>query len=155
MKRNKIKRILDRHYNGIETPKHLEAKLSATIDRLAAKEHSDAQEQQAAQLTAQEQAKCRSHFTGSRMLTPTARRIAGIAALAILIITLAIFLPNKENHTEPADTCKTVSEAYLETEEVLEYISCLMNKGINKVSETQNSLSALQTIHKYIEIKEQ
>ena len=166
MKRNKIKEILDRHYNGIETPEHLEARLSATIDRLAAQEPLSAQEPPAAQeqLTATAQAstntcsgtaKRKHQFTVSRRLTPTARRIAAVAAIAILAITVAIFLPKNNKHAIPEDTCATVNEAYRETEEVLNYVSCLMNKGLSKISETQNSFSALQTIHKFIEIKEQ
>ena len=154
MKRNKIKEILDRHYNGIETPEHLEARLSATIDRLTAQEQLT-ETAKASTNTCSGTAKRRHPFTVSRRLTPTARRIAAVVAIAILAITVAIFLPKNDKHAIPEDTCATVNEAYRETEEVLNYVSCLMNKGLSKISETQNSFSALQTIHKFIEIKEQ
>ena len=87
MKRNKIKEILDRHYNGIETPDHLEARLSATIDRLAAQEQLTATAQ-ASTNTCSGTAKRKHQFTVSRRLTPTARRIAAVAAIAILVLQL-------------------------------------------------------------------
>ncbi len=41
---NKIKKIMDQHYEQVEVPEDLEAKISATIDRLAAQEDAGTKE---------------------------------------------------------------------------------------------------------------
>ncbi|HHV04352.1 MAG: hypothetical protein WCQ69_08645 [Bacteroidales bacterium] len=142
MKTDKIKKIMDKHYEGIEVPSGLEAKISATIDRLAAAETANDQEQEKPRRIKLVQK--HPHW-----------RIVAVAASVTIVITLAIFLPVKENRVQLADTFTNVDDAYQETEKVLEYVSSLMNKGVAKVSETQESIRSIKTINKYLEIKEQ
>ncbi|HPM02489.1 MAG TPA: hypothetical protein PK816_10080 [Candidatus Cloacimonadota bacterium] len=124
---------MDKHYKEIEVPGDLEAKLSATIDRLAAEE---------------------SHGVSQRhSRRVTLWKVLAVAASVTIIITLALFLPVRDSHLQIADTFTNTRDAYLETEEVLLYVSSLMNKGVDKVSETQKNISALNTVNKYIEIQ--
>jgi hypothetical protein len=133
MKADKIKDIMDKHYQGIEVPGDLEARLSATIDRLAAEE---------------------AHSDGARPARRvTMWKVVAVAASVTIIVTLALFLPVRDSHIQIADTCTYTRDAYQETEEVLQYVSSLMNKGVNKVSETHKNISAINTVNKYIEIK--
>lgn len=133
MKADKIKDIMNKHYQGIEVPGDLETRLSSTIDRLAAEE---------------------AHSDGAR----PARRVTlwkavAVAASVTVIITLALSLPVRDSSLQIADTFTNARDAYQETEEVLQYVSSLMNKGVNKVSETHKTISAINTVNKYIEIK--
>ncbi|HBG53578.1 MAG TPA: hypothetical protein DDW70_05145 [Rikenellaceae bacterium] len=133
MKADKIKDIMNKHYQGIEVPGDLETRLSSTIDRLAAEE---------------------AHSDGAR----PARRVTlwkavAVAASVTVIITLALSLPVRDSNLQIADTFTNARDAYQETEEVLQYVSSLMNKGVNKVSETHKTISAINTVNKYIEIK--
>ena len=133
METDRIKKIMDKHYQEIEVPGDLEAKLSATIDRLAAEE---------------------SHGVSQRhSRRVTLWKVLAVAASVTIIITLALFLPVRDSHLQIADTFTNTRDAYLETEEVLLYVSSLMNKGVDKVSETQKNISALNTVNKYIEIQ--
>jgi len=141
MKTDKIKEIVDQHYKGIEIPTGLEDRISATIDRLAA----------------EEQAGCGIEKKNRKirlLQRPTLIKTLAIAASVALIISLAVTWPVKEDPVYLADTCTDVDQAYRETEKVLEYVSRLMNKGVDKVSETSSNISAIKTINKYIEIKE-
>ena len=124
---------MDKQYQEIEVPVDLEARLSATIDRLAAEE---------------------SHGVSQRhSRRVTLWKVLAVAASVTIIIILALFLPVRDSHLQIADTFTNTRDAYLETEEVLLYVSSLMNKGVDKVSETQKNISALNTVNKYIEIQ--
>jgi anti-sigma-K factor RskA len=119
---NSIKKIMDQHYNRVEVPEDLEAKISATIDRLAAQEDAGKKEQNEPVLI-----KLRSRHTIWRSIA--------VAASVVLLITLAVFVPVREPAVQLADTYTNVEEAYDETEKVLQYVSSLMNKGKDKVED--------------------
>ncbi|MFA5301806.1 MAG: hypothetical protein WC395_03880 [Bacteroidales bacterium] len=136
---NKIKKIMDQHYDRVEVPEDLEAKISATIDRLAAQENTGRKEQDEPVLIT---------------LRPrhTIWKSIAVAASVVLIITLAVFVPVREPVVQLADTYTNVEEAYDETEKVLQYVSSLMNKGIDKVEQTHSEISTINTLNKYLEI---
>ncbi|MFA5443966.1 MAG: hypothetical protein WC128_03260 [Bacteroidales bacterium] len=117
----KIKKIMDQHYEQVEVPEDLEAKISATIDRLAAQEEPV--------------------LIALKPRHAIWKTIA-VAASVVLLVTLAVFVPVREPAVQLADTYTNVEEAYDETEKVLQYVSSLMNKGIDKVEE----------LNKYLEI---
>ena len=125
---NKIKKIMDQHYEQVEVPEDLEAKISATIDRLAAQEEA--------------------RLKPRRALWKT----IAVAASVVLLLTLAIFVPVREPSVQLADTYTNVEEAYDETEKVLQYVSSLMNKGVDKVAQTHSDISTINTLNKFIEI---
>ena len=125
---NKIKKIMDQHYEQVEVPEDLEAKISVTIDRLAAQE--------------------KARLKPRRAIWKT----IAVAASVVLLLTLAVFVPVREPAVQLADTYTNVDEAYDETERVLQYVSSLMNKGIDKVEQTHSEISSNNTLNKFIEI---
>lgn len=125
---NKIKKIMDQHYEQVEVPEDLEAKISATIDRLAAQEEA--------------------RLKPRRALWKT----IAVAASVVLLLTLAVFVPVREPSVQLSDTYTNVEEAYDETEKVLQYVSSLMNKGVDKVAQTHSDISTINTLNKFIEI---
>ena len=133
METDRIKKIMDKQYQEIEVPVDLEARLSATIDRLAAEESQVVAERPVRRI-------------------PLWKALAVAASVAI-IITLSVSLPLHDRPVYIADTFTNVKDAYQETEEVLQYVSSLMNKGVNKVSETHKNISTINTVNKYIKIK--
>ncbi len=136
---NKIKKIMDQHYEQVEVPKDLEAKISATIDRLAAEEDAGRKEQKEPVLI-----KLKPRYAIWKTIA--------VAASVVLLITLAVFVPVREPAVQLADTYTNVEEAYDETEKVLQYVSSLMNKGIDKVEQTHSEISTINTLNKFIEI---
>jgi len=136
---NNIKKIMDQHYDRVEVPEDLEAKISATIDRLAAQEDAGKKEQ-----------------TEPVMIQLKPRRAMwktiAVAASVVLLLTLAVFVPVREPAVQLADTYTNVDEAYDETKRVLQYVSSLMNKGIDKVEQTHSEISSNNTLNKFIEI---
>ncbi len=137
MKADKMKETIDRYYEQIEVPADLETRLSATIDALAA------EEEEAAQPAMKMHGKLR-----------LVLRLASVAACVALIVTVAVTIPyGKKESVVLADTFTNVDDAYRETERVLLYVSQVMNKGIQKVDETSQSVSKANNLNKYIEIK--
>ncbi|HRW95236.1 MAG TPA: hypothetical protein P5167_05250 [Bacteroidales bacterium] len=136
---NKIKKIMDEHYNHVEVPEDLEAKISATIDRLAAQEDAGTKEHNEPVLI-----KLRPRYS--------IWKTVAVAASVVLLITLAVLVPVREPAVQLADTYTNVEEAYDETEKVLQYVSSLMNKGIDKVEQTHSEISTINTLNKYLEI---
>lgn len=119
---------MDQHYDRVEVPEDLETKISATIDRLAAQE--------------------KARLKPRRAIWKT----IAVAASVVLLLTLAVFVPVREPAVQLADTYTNVDEAYDETERVLQYVSSLMNKGIDKVEQTHSEISSNNTLNKFIEI---
>ena len=120
---------MDQHYDRVEVPEDLEAKISASIDRLAAQENTGKKAQDEPVLI-----KLRPRHTIWKSIA--------VAASVVLLITLAVFVPVREPVVQLADTYTNVAEAYDETEKVLQYVSSLMNKGIDK----------MEDLNKFIEI---
>ena len=136
MKADKMKETIDRYYEQIEVPADLEARLSAAIDALAA-------EEAAAQSAIRKPGKVR-----------LVLRLASVAACIALIVTVAVTVPyDKKESVVLADTFTNVDDAYRETEKILLYVSQVMNKGIQKVDKTSQSVSKANNLNKYIEIK--
>ncbi|HPJ55716.1 MAG TPA: hypothetical protein PK401_06450 [Bacteroidales bacterium] len=136
---NKIKKIMDQHYEQVEVPEDLEAKISATIDRLAAQEEAGKKEPAEPVMI---------QLKPRRALWKT----IAVAASVVLLLTLAVFVPVREPSVQLADTYTNVDEAYDETEKVLQYVSSLMNKGVDKVEQTHSDISTINTLNKFIEI---
>ena len=134
MEKDRIKEIVDRHFNEIEIPIALEDRISNNIDNLAKEEQIEL---------------LKSKLSKRRLI----RYTLSIAATVILIATTTLFWPQPKvvENIEIADTCATVEEAYKETEAAFKYLAEVLEKSVSKVNEKSKPITeSKKIINKYL-----